>query len=171
MEVALALDPGRTTGYALATAQPDLHIAYGETQFDHDDLWYWMLDLMPSYVVCESFDYRRLKDVDLYPCELIGVVNLFCDLRGGRLIPLYMQKPSVQGRDAYWSDAKLKELELYKAGTEHGRSALKHLLYWLMFGHGGQFGLLKPEAENPQFTGVSWFLENYAKGGDTLVGS
>lgn len=158
MKLVLALDPGRTTGYALAIGEPELHIAYGETRFNNIELYDWLHHIKPAYIICESFDYRRLKDADLYPCELIGVMNLF---RQQEDVPTYMQKPSIQGKDAYWTDGKLKELEIYKAGTEHGRSALKHLLYWLIFGHGAQFELLKPGSEKIQFTGVSWFIETY----------
>lgn len=155
MNLTLALDPGRTTGYALGFRDDELQIAYGETRFSHVELYDWLDEVSPAYVICESFDYRRLKDADLYPCELIGVIHLFCERNE---IPYYFQKPSVQGDKAYWTDAKLKELELYKAGTEHGRSALKHLLYWLQFGHGAQYGPV-----DPILCGVNWFLNEHAK--------
>jgi len=164
VELVLALDPGRTTGYALGYRHETLDIAYGETRFSHGELWDFLRNVNPHFIVCESFDYRRLKDVDLYPCELIGIVHLYASMQERSV---FLQKPSIQGsKDAYWSDAKLKEYDLYKKGTEHGRSALKHLLYWLQFGHGAQFGEV-----DPMLTGVSWFLDNHVKGGDNLVGT
>lgn len=136
----LALDPGKTTGYAIASIDRESLIGYGQYEFSHSGLWEFFPALV-DYVVCESFEFRQGKQlgVDLYPCELIGVVKLWVDIRGR--CELYMQPAHIQGKKAYFSDKLLKELGLYIKGCEHGRSAVKHLLHWLAFGPGSRFGI------------------------------
>lgn len=129
----LALDPGRTTGICIAKGQDtELAIAYTQEKLDHVGIFQLLDDLMPDYVICESFEFRQGKQIgiDLYPCELIGVVKLWKP-------EVYMQT-AAQGK-GYYDNDKLKELGLYRKGVQHGRDACRHMLYWLHFGPGARF--------------------------------
>jgi len=156
----LSLDPGETTGYALAVnAKEKLFLAYSEARFDHQGFWDFLRKIAlhgTVHTVCEDFEFRRSKQKDglnLYPVELIGIVRLFCN--GNEWSPLWMQK-AAQGK-AYYDDNKLKSMEVYQKGCEHGRDATRHLLHWFTFGAGYQFN------EDPQVELVEevWIRETY----------
>lgn len=139
---ALALDPGETTGYALAVVDGSrMYLAYDERKFNHAEFWDFLKQTNRyggMHTVCEDFEFRRGKQKDglnLYPVELIGIVRLFCS--NERWYPLWMQK-AAQGL-SYYDDTKLKNLGVYQKGLEHGRSATKHLLHWFQFGAGYQY--------------------------------
>lgn len=138
----LALDPGRTTGYALAALdKSEFFVASGQEQFDHPGLWGFLgktVRFQTIHTVCEDFEFRRGRqkdNLDLYPVELIGVVRLFCS--NDRWYPLWMQK-AAQGL-GYYDDAKLKSMKLWQKGMEHARSATSHLMHWFNFGAGYEF--------------------------------
>jgi hypothetical protein len=143
-----AFDPGRTTGYAIAYRdETHYYVTCGQDRMTHIEFWNFIARLHADHLICESFEYRAFQsDADLYPCELIGVYELWHQMFVGK--EAYFQKPSIQGaKKAYFSDAKLKSLDLYNPSFEHGRSALKHLLWWFKFGPGFQFfqSGVKPE--------------------------
>lgn len=139
---ALALDPGRTTGYAFAWKDEDSFlVAYGQQLMTHGELWRFIPPLI-DHVICESFEFRHGKQlgVDLYPCELIGVVRLWVEgptFREQDLVELHMQTAG-QGK-SYFGDEKLKSMLLYRRGVQHGRDACRHLLQWFYFGSGYQY--------------------------------
>jgi len=141
----LALDPGRTTGIAVGRkTERSLKIDYFQEEFEHHPLYDYLESLghlFLNHIICESFEFRQGKQtgVDLYPCELIGVVKLFQSQWSD--ITLTMQPASVQGKQAYFSNDKLKDMKLYKRGEQyhHGRSAVKHLLQWFHFGAGFKY--------------------------------
>lgn len=130
----VALDPGRTTGYAMGDISEDGHmiIATGQHKWSQRDLhnnleWY-----QPDYIVYETFEYRRKKDrADLYPRELIGVIELYADVEN---IRTHTQSPS--SAMTYFTDTRLKEDGVYKPGKPHANDAARHLLYWFVFGPG-----------------------------------
>lgn len=161
MKTAIALDPGRTTGYALALKNEEsYYVTYDQAELDHGQLWRFIPPTI-DIVICESFEYRHLKTgADLYPCELIGVIKLWVEgptFRETDLIWLHMQEPSIQSdKKAYFSNAKLKEMDLYRSGVEHGRSAIKHLLYWFEFGPGFKYYV---EGQKPELVEESWLRE------------
>lgn len=161
MITALALDPGRTTGYALALKDEENYfVAYDQAEMNHGELWRFIPPTV-DFVICEKFDYRHMKDgADLYPCELIGVVKLWVEgptFRDDDLVWLHMQEPSIQSeKKAYFSNAKLKSMNLYKASPEHGRSALKHLLHFFAFGPGYKYHV---EGQAPELVEESWLRE------------
>lgn len=130
----VAFDPGKTTGYAVALVQQDrVFVAYGQSQFTHLELLTLLTDIRPDLIVCESFEFRRgaAKDgVELSAPEFIGIVKLYRNYTSTEIV---FQPAHVQGPKAYWSDAKLKEEGLYDSSYRHGRSAVKHLLYWYSF--------------------------------------
>lgn len=130
----LALDPGRTTGYAIGRKDEHaLKINYSQEQWNHRELASFIQRIKPNFTICESFEFRQGKQtgIDLYPCELIGVVKFLCDPDH-----LWMQT-AAQGK-GHFSDIKLKDMQLYKRGFQHGRDACRHLLQWYYFGSGSQ---------------------------------
>jgi hypothetical protein len=140
----LAIDPGVTTGYAIA--QKDMNrmfIAVGQEKLDHYEFNYFLRNTLAPWeqytVICEDFKFRQNKQqnkIVLYPVELIGILRLFMY---GDEDNLYMQEAWIQGDKAQFSDERLKELDLYPKGLQHGRSALKHLLYWWEFSAGYKY--------------------------------
>lgn len=163
----ISLDPGRTTGFALAFVEDyKPFIAYSQDALSHKEFWTLLYSSYngrsgaPSalHVICESFHFRRGKTgIDLYPCELIGVLHYFVAQHPP--VRLYFQEPSVQGKHAYFTDAKLKEMRLYQKEFEHGRSAVKHLLHWLQFGHGASF---EPDMDQCELVTIPWTKEKIA---------
>lgn len=128
----VAIDPGRTIGVAVAKVTDRVVISYSQFEFQPATLWSRLSEWNPSMIICESFRYRqRATGADLTAVEVIGIVRLWCDLQG---VSLLFQTPA-QGK-SYWSDDKLRQLDLYERGLPHGRDACRHLLYWLHFGSG-----------------------------------
>ena len=112
-------------------------LSCGEHRMNHREFWNVLHNVAPNVIVCESFEYRsRARDnVELFSRELIGVVNLYDQMH--EEVRLVMQT-AAQGK-AYFTNDKLKQMELYKVGKEHGRDAMRHFLQWLMFGQGFQY--------------------------------
>jgi hypothetical protein len=130
----LALDPGRTTGYAAGLLDsPVTRIVYDQTKLTENQLFAMLEEIKPDHIVCEEFEYRNRarSGLDLTPVKLIGVVSMYARSNSARL---HMQS-AARGKGHY-SDSKLKKLGLYQAGKPHGRDALRHLLHWLTFGVG-----------------------------------
>jgi hypothetical protein len=160
-DIALALDPGKCTGIAIAAKSgEEFEVCYNQASLDVSGFWQLLKQVSPDFAICESFEFRKGKQhagIDLYPRELIGILRLFM---WDQQEHLYFQPASVQGsKDVYFSDVKLKELGLYLKGIEHGRSAVKHLLYWYYFGAGFNY-LIHPEQE-AKLVDYEWFTTTY----------
>lgn len=138
MHKAVALDPGGTTGYAIAyIGEPKrLYFTYGQHPWKEAELWEALKRLQPDSLICESFEYRQNSraGLDLTPVRLIGVVNLYAALEGCRL---HMQT-AAKGK-AWWTDDALKRHLIYDRSYRHGRDACRHLLHWFMFGAGFKY--------------------------------
>lgn len=136
---AISLDPGRVTGHARGRIEDGtMYVSSNQTAFDHASLWANLHLAKPDFIICESFEFRtgnRARTrVDLYPCELIGVISLYDALTPNCIV--YWQKPS-QALGGYYSDDKLKKESLYKSTKGgHANDAVRHLLQWFHFGAG-----------------------------------
>jgi len=156
-----AFDPGRTTGYAVGVYKDSKpYIAYAQEQWSQLGFWNYLKRFGEENYICEEFKFRQNRDqtgVDLYAVELIGILNLYCATTGAYL---KFQDPSIQGKKAYFSDKRLKDMGLYQKGDEfhHGRSAVKHLLHWTMYGHGAEMGVNLDTAE---LVTMEWAKENW----------
>lgn len=147
---ALSLDPGETTGYALAVKDHDkLFLAYDQAKLNHNEFWTLLRNTVrydTVHTICEDFEFRQGKQktgLNLYPVELIGIVRLWCS--NDRWYPLWMQK-AAQGK-GYYDDNKLKSLHVYQKGVDHGRDAARHFLHWFNFGSGYQYNDNDPQVE------------------------
>lgn len=139
----LAIDPGKTSGFCLAyksfNSDLPLLVAPYEKVVDVEGMHKELEDYSPDYIICESFAYRPGQSkpwISLISRDLIGVVQLYGKAQD---VTVFMQTPA-QGM-GYFSNEKLKELGLYRRGSEHARDATRHLLYWLNFGSGYQFNV------------------------------
>lgn len=136
----VAFDPGGTTGHAVGIIEDGtMAVRAGQTRFDHIELYNQLAFLNPQYVIAEEFEFRNRsrKGLDLYPRELLGVLELWCQ-QNKKLI--FRQKAG-QALGAYYKDTKLKQDGLYIAGKPHAMDALRHLLHWYTYGFGYQFNI------------------------------
>jgi hypothetical protein len=133
----ITIDPGLMTGYTYAEIGESKKLRFYPFQMmdDVQDLYNRLTDFKPKYIVYESFEFRKgVKGVDLFPRELIGIINLY-SLQSGA--PPFKQSPAQA--KTYYSNEVLKQLGLYVRGMPHGMDATRHLLQWCMFGYGNQF--------------------------------
>lgn len=143
--IALSLDPGKTTGAAVGTLIGDkCLIRASQHRFDHLELWHQLEILKPDYVITEDFEIRRNSPAGLvlYSLELIGVMEIWTSLNRK---PLFRQKAS-EGK-GYYTDALLRRHEVYIRGKPHSMDATRHLLHWLTYNWGYQFGIKTFELE------------------------
>ena len=128
----IALDPGNSTGWCLRTNEGKL---IGGTIGElHYDVWSLLNSYHPDVVVYETFQMYPGKAQKLiwntfYPCEVIGVIKLWCMLNERNLIGL---QPSVKKFALANSELDLwKTVERYGApATEHMRDAVRLLRYY-----------------------------------------
>lgn len=146
MAIILGIDPGGTTGLSLLDLESySWHRSEVGPDEHHMELWSFLIKTEPDILICESFDYRiveskgtRMPGVNLISREYIGLIKLYAELCGARLI---MQSPSQGGggtkHSGFWKNDKLKKVDLYKApqGRQHMNDATRHVLYWLSFTH------------------------------------
>lgn len=135
----ISLDPGGTTGYALGEIfkEPPMLIDYSERKFEESELYSFLEEMKPTYLVYEGFAYRNRAraGLDLTPVRLIGVIRMYGNLH--RECTVHEQTPG-QGK-GHFSNEHLKSLGVYKKGLQHGRDACRHLLHWYAYGAGYQF--------------------------------
>lgn len=136
----VGLDPGGTTGVAIYNAHLN---TWDFEQLDkanhHTALWSLLdgaradafLADEPLTIVCESFEFRHDMErnkIVYDSAEYIGVVKLFCDDFDAKLV---MQSASVAKQ--FWTDDKLKKVNLYRPAMRHAMDALRHVLYYRAF--------------------------------------
>ncbi len=126
MSKIMAFDPGHTTGIVIYTGTLEKPTV---TQVEGlKPLWKTLNVFQPAMIVYESFLYQRRDKVDLRPVEAIGVIKLYAAINR---TPIMSQTPS-QGK-AFWTDDRLKKLDLWETGQPHAMDALRHLLYYQAF--------------------------------------
>ena len=134
----IALDPGKTTGYAvgLITSEGKMLVVTGQERWSHLELWGFFEDNLPDVLITERFEFRNKArtGLELYSRELIGVTHLYHQMYMNLEVPLVEQMPSVIG--GFFTDKQLKKDLIYKEGRPHANDAARHLLQWFMFGPG-----------------------------------
>lgn len=121
----LAIDPGITTGYAMLTNDDFTSWQSKDTEYD----LYMTLNLYdPDIIVCENFVFRQAKTkIELFPVQLIGVVNLFREVTDAEVI---MQTPAQA--KGFVKDRHLKALHFWNPKyTNHPNDAARHLVFYL----------------------------------------
>lgn len=126
----MALDPGKLTGVALYDEHEDYwHREQLGPQDHYDELYALLCEARPNVVIYEQFLYQHRLNVDLVPCEYVGVIKLWHKLENvERKGKLYMQT-AAYGK-AFWKNSKITELGLWLPGQQHAMDATRHLLAW-----------------------------------------
>lgn len=138
----LSFDPGVTTGICTGLIFPNNPMEVGSMQkrWEVEDLWWFLDNQKPDVMVYETFEYRNRsrKGLVLFSRELIGIIRLY-----GRLhqVPMFDQS-AYQGVGGYFTDAQLKEGNVYKPKMVHAMDATRHLLQWYTFGPGYKYNTL-----------------------------
>lgn len=120
----LAIDPGKTTGYALFIGKTLRE--YGTVEGSDT---YKLLDLLPDIVIIESFRLYPWKAnqqsfSSFETVEIIGVLKFLCEQKG---ISYIMQPATIK---TVWPDERLKS-EGYYVKNRHSRDAVRHGLYYV----------------------------------------
>ena len=119
----VSLDPGKTTGVCI---WEDSHFVTNQITAKAAGFGEWLDQLQRMDVlIYESFQYRRLPNVELTAVELIGVVKYWAYSKD---VHVMAQPPSSK---TLWDDKKLRRVELYKPNAPHANDAARHMLYYI----------------------------------------
>lgn len=131
----VGLDPGETTGVALAL---DGQLTY----FDHivtkenafEEMASLLLHLQPTHIICEDYlVYGHKTDAHswsaLHTPKLIGGISMWAYLKS---TPLYFQTAATA--KPFCNPTKLADWGMWPSNRRHAADAIKHLLYFLLFG-------------------------------------
>lgn len=131
----LCLDPGETTGWAVfehgelsATGQASTS-ALGWIEIDR-----LFADVQPTMVIFENYrvyehKLSRHANSEVYTLRLVGVIEYLCEVK--YKIPYYNQM--AHQAKGFVKDERLMEWGYYKPGMRHGRDAIRHGCYFLLF--------------------------------------
>jgi hypothetical protein len=140
--LAVAFDPGITTGYAVGIMQGgEMLVRSGQEKWRHIDLYNQLMLSKPNFVIWERFLFRKHlqhEGVELYPRELIGIIHLYLQQQPVNEVVGFQQNP-MKSQGSFHSNLKLKEDGVYVQAQPHGMDALRHLLYWYTFGPGYRY--------------------------------
>lgn len=136
----VTLDPGITTGVVEAKipweGNADVQLMPSQHKWDHVSFDKFLKNTAPDAIIYERFEYRRgLGNAELFPRELIGIINLYGAYED---VVLFAQMPARKN-EFFKKKEKIKELELWVPDLRHGMDAMRHFLYWWSFGPGFQF--------------------------------
>ena len=132
----LALDPGETTGWAHFDGDVTIHVSQEPTKSVRQG-YRWLreqLVLAPvEHIRCEDYRVYEWKAADhswspVHTIRFIGAIEVASYEEG---IPLSFCMASHAKK--FWDDNKLKHFGLYPKGLRHGKDALRHLLYYMLF--------------------------------------
>jgi hypothetical protein len=141
----IAIDPGETTGITCVTR----YLSSKVELIQQNQLACWPFDMAveafkdlihpptihkPTYVVYESYRvYKwRLQEhsfSEIPTIQIIGCLKTWCHHFS---VP-YSSQTAQQGK-GFFTDDKLKELDLYFPGQPHARDSLRHAAHFLTFG-------------------------------------
>lgn len=123
----IAFDPGGTTGFAKVVI-PEEKLDVGQLLWNRATIWYFLNNEYPDQVVYEKFFYQRRDKVDLRPVEVIGIIELWCELNA---IPVVSYSAATAKN--FWTDAKMRKVGGWFEGMPHATDATRHLLYHRLF--------------------------------------
>lgn len=131
MTLALSLDPGGTTGYALLGFSDDEDmVIYRSGQIKNglkgflDFHWDVLEDISLDMIICESFTLREgIYGADLTPVSIIGALEALYPVT-----PIIYQEPKIK---PLCDDDRLKKLGLHEPGKPHKNDAVRHAVIYL----------------------------------------
>jgi hypothetical protein len=138
MTFILALDPGKTVGWA-RFEKPNNRDGYKSGEVSSDRLWVLLesiklkAPLKELVLIVEQFTLRRLPKIDLSAVEAIGVIKEWC--RQNNYTQVRWQTPAQAKH--FWTDSRLKKFKVYRPGKPHAMDAMRHLMYFMHFKMGG----------------------------------
>lgn len=148
-EPVLALDPGETTGVAEYDGDVTIRVYQKETK-DIGQSFDWLHTLLDISEIQDfqplprfgPFKHLRYEDYRVYEWKAqdhawspvhtirwIGAIQVASHVT--RVPSSCVMASAAKG---WWTDAKLDMFGLNPKGLKHGRDALRHLLYYLLFG-------------------------------------
>ena len=134
----LTLDPGETTGYALWDMKEGTLLKSGQIRTWPEVEWLSFQsqfnNFLPTIVVFESYQVYEWKTEDhtwsqIPTVQTIGMLKFLCLQHS---IPFYSQ--TAQIAKGFCSDEKLEQWGFWKKGERHARDAIRHGVYFLLFG-------------------------------------
>jgi hypothetical protein len=134
----LCLDPGETSGWAYFRGTELVSSGQIRTVNDGKIDWDALTELLDNHLiarlVCE--DYRiyehkltRHTFSPVLTLRLIGGIEYYANIN--ELPITYQMAAQAKG---FVTDAKLKTWGLYQEGMRHSRDAIRHGIYYLLFG-------------------------------------
>lgn len=131
----VALDPGKTVGWA-EFINGRLHCVQ-EVYLGDEPKYALLIKQMelakPDVVVCEDYKIYSWKAAShswesLYTPQLIGAIRLYCEQA-----QLWLHLQMANTAKGFCKNKKLREWGYYEKGLKHGRDAIRHGCYWLLF--------------------------------------
>lgn len=140
-ETVLALDPGETTGVAEFDGDCTIHV-YQKATKDLGQSGDWLQELLTYSPLIDGYlKHLRVEDYRVYewkaqdhawsPVHTIQWLGVIKYVAHTRDIEPTFAMASVAKK--FWTDEKLDHFGLNPKGLRHGRDALRHLLYFLLF--------------------------------------
>lgn len=135
--ITVAVDPGGTTGVAIFKDgvfyrgyQADTDLVYEKAPVFIRDI----LLLCPDRIVCEIYRvYAWKTDThawnDMHTSRLIGAIEVRASESN---VPMFMQ--SAQQAKNFATDERLHKWGLWQEGLKHERDAIRHGIFWSIFG-------------------------------------
>ena len=139
----LSLDPGETTGVADYDGHGNITVYQKETKNigQSYDWLYHVLTKVESYEASRQYDMLRYEDYRVYEWKAqdhswspvhtirwIGAIQVAAHTTHTPNTCMMAQQAK-----GFWTDQKLDYFGLNPKGLRHGRDALRHLLYYILF--------------------------------------
>jgi len=130
----LAVDPGETCGWALFENVDLINAGQFRVntleQFDA-----FVTDSHPDVMVIENYRVyasRAAQHVgsEVNTAQYIGILKFL-----GQMYQIPVALQMAHQAKGWVSDARLNQLGLFQTGKRHSNDAIRHGVYWLLFGH------------------------------------
>jgi hypothetical protein len=144
-EPILALDPGETTGVAEFDGDCTIRV-YQKVTKEIGPSYDWLLETFergPVTDIDDHHEFKHLRYEDYRVYEWKSADHSWSPIHTIRWIGAIQVAAHTTGIDSscimaqaakgWWTDAKLDHFGLNPKGLKHGRDALRHLLYFLLF--------------------------------------
>jgi len=122
----LAIDPGTTTGFVLCKCLPERLTIYAwETVYSPKDIMQDLNNVAASLCIIEHYIPRNPKSTEIDAIKVIGIVELWAQDN----TDIVFQIPQFQ---VQISNELIHANSLWVKGQRNARSAMKHLLWYLI---------------------------------------
>ena len=134
----LCLDPGKTTGWCLfengqLTTVDHVPDCYDDKNVNVVPLLKLIEDIQPDFILYEDYKvYSNKLDRHafnpVFTVRLIGAIEAHAQMTG-----IKTHKQMASTAKSFVTDDKLKQWGFYEKGLKHGRDAIRHGCYFLLF--------------------------------------